>query len=169
MEKINVVCLTGHRPKSLPWGYNEENLSCRIFKYDLKTIFVNAIEYGVHTFLTGMAEGFDMIATEILLELRGKYKNIKVVAVIPCENQEIKWREKQQTRYRHLLKQCDEITILNKEYTKTCMNDINKYMVLHSEFCIACFNGKPSGTGNTIKFAKSNNCLVKIIDINKYY
>ena len=81
MEKINVVCLTGHRPKSLPWGYNEENLSCRIFKYDLKTIFVNAIEYGVHTFLTGMAEGFDMIATEILLELRGKYKNIKVVAV----------------------------------------------------------------------------------------
>lgn len=169
MEKINVVCLTGHRPKSLPWGYNEENLTCRIFKYDLKTIFVNAIEYGVHTFLTGMAEGFDMIATEILLELRGKYKNIKVVAVLPCENQEIKWREKQQTRYIHLLKQCDEIIILNKEYTKTCMNDRNKYMVLHSEFCIACFNGKPSGTGNTIKFAKSNKCMVKIIDINKYY
>lgn len=82
----NIVCLSGHRPKSLPWGYNENMYCCKVFKEDLEKIFINAIEYGIHTFLTGMAEGFDMIATEILIKLKEKYKHIRIIAVIPCKN-----------------------------------------------------------------------------------
>ncbi len=28
IDKDTSVCLTGHRPKSLPWGYNETKESC---------------------------------------------------------------------------------------------------------------------------------------------
>lgn len=166
--KSNTACLTGHRPKSLPWGYDEDKLSCIKFKQDIKEIFIGAINYGINTFLTGMAEGFDMIGAEILLELKNNY-NIKVVAVIPCLNQEAKWKQSQQKRYKRILLQCNETIVLSKTYYTNCMNDRNKYMVEHSNVCIACWNGKPSGTSNTIRFAKNAGCKVKIIDVNKYY
>lgn len=83
INKNETVCLTGHRPKSLAWGYDESRESCLRFKEEVRRVFVGAIEFGITTFLTGMAEGFDMIGAEILLELRKKH-NIKVVAVVSC-------------------------------------------------------------------------------------
>ena len=167
--KINIVkeqtaCLTGHRPKSLPWGYDETKETCVSFKKDLETIFTGAIEYGLKNFLVGMAEGFDMIGAETLIKLRKKHKEIKIIAVVPCKGQEIKWRSEQQKRYRKILKQCDDVLILSDTYTKTCMNDRNKFMVQHSSVVIACFNGKPSGTGNTIKFARQLDKKILIIN-----
>ncbi len=44
------------------------------------------------------------------------------------------------------------------------MNDRNKYMVNNSSICIACWNGKPSGTGNTVRFAKHNGNRIRIIN-----
>ena len=48
------------------------------------------------------------------------------------------------------------------------MNDRNKYMVDHSAVVIAVWNGKPSGTGNTIRFAKERGCKIKIINPEDY-
>jgi len=94
--------LTGHRPKSLPWGYDESKENCLKFKEDVKKIFEGAIKYGLNTFLTGMAEGFDMIGAEILFELRKLHK-IKVIAVVPCLGQEFGWSSEQQKRYKYIL------------------------------------------------------------------
>jgi len=168
MRKEETCCLTGHRPKSLPWGYDEKKDSCKKFKNDLCKIFTGAIDYGLKNFLIGMAEGFDMIGGETLLELRKKYKEIKIIAVVPCKNQEIKWKPEQQKRYKHLLKKCDKVIILQDNYTTDCMNKRNKYMVEHSSVVIACFNGKPSGTGNTIRIAKEKGCKVRIINPEDY-
>lgn len=168
MKKEETCCLTGHRPKSLPWGYDETKNSCVAFKKDLYEKFLKAIKCGKKCFLTGMAEGFDMIATEMLFDLRKMYNEIKIIAVIPCKNQEIKWSEKQQKRYKNILKQCDKLVILSEEYTSTCMNERNKYMVDKSSLIIACFNGKPSGTANTIKFAKINKTKIEIINPYDY-
>lgn len=167
INKLETACLTGHRPDKLPWFYDETKENCIRFKEDLRQIFEGAIKYGLKNFLTGMAEGFDMIATEILLKLRNIY-NIKIIAVIPCLDQEKLWHPSQQDRYHKIIKQCNESIILSNIYTKTCMNDRNKYMVEHSSVVIACFNGSSSGTGNTIRFAKENGCKIKIINPNNY-
>lgn len=167
MIREQTICLTGHRPKSLPWGYDETKESCIKFKQDLEIIFENAIKCGYKTFLSGMAEGFDMIGTEILLKLKKKH-NIQIVAVVPCLGQELKWSAKQQKRYNQILKQCDNKIVLSLQYTPTCMNERNKFMVDNSSVCIACWNGKPSGTMNTISYAKHNNCKIKIINLIKY-
>lgn len=164
MIREQTICLTGHRPKSLPWGYDETKESCIKFKQDLKIIFENAIKCGYKTFLSGMAEGFDMIGTEILLKLKKKH-NIQIIAVVPCLGQELKWNAKQQERYNQILKQCDNKIILSSQYTPTCMNERNKYMVDNSSVCIACWNGKPSGTRNTLLYAKQTNCKIKIIKV----
>lgn len=167
-EKNTTCCLTGHRPKSLPWGYNENSPKCRKFKKEVKKVLEGAIKYGLTSFLNGMAEGFDMISAEIILELKKTYKNVKLIAVIPCLNQEIKWKPNQQKRYNAILKQCDEKIVLFKIYTPNCMNNRNKFMVENSGVAIACFNGKPSGTGNTIRLAKEKNLKIKIIELEKY-
>lgn len=168
INKLETACLTGHRPDKLPWFYDESKDNCIKFKKDLRTIFEGAIKYGLKNFLTGMAEGFDMIGAEILLELRKQYNDIKIIAVIPCKGQEKKWSDAQQERYKKIVKQCDDYVILYNEYTKTCMNDRNKYMVDHSSVVIACHNGQPSGTGNTIRFAKENGCKIRLINPNDY-
>ncbi len=41
-------------------------------------------------------------------------------------------------------------------------------MVEQSDVVIAVWNGKPSGTGNTIRFAKENGCKVRIINPEDY-
>lgn len=168
MLKEETACLTGHRPKSLPWGYDEKKENCIKFKEDLQQLFIDSYKYGLKNYLVGMAEGFDMIGAEKLIELRKTYSDIKIFAIVPCKGQETKWKQSQQERYHNILKQCDDVITLSEEYTPTCMNERNKYMVNKSSVVIACWNGKPSGTGNTIRFSKENGSKVRIIDINKY-
>ncbi|MCI7003476.1 MAG: DUF1273 domain-containing protein [Clostridia bacterium] len=162
------ACLSGHRPNKLPWFYDETKANCIRFKQNLQKIFTGAYEYGLKNYLVGMAEGCDMIGAETLIKLRKTYKDIKIFAIIPCKGQEKKWRTEQQIRYQNILKQCDGIITLSEEYTPTCMNERNEYMVKHSSVLIACYNGKPSGTANTIRFAKEKGIKLKIIDINNY-
>lgn len=166
--KSITACFTGHRPKSLPWGYDETKESCKKFKEALKNVVIEAVNKGYTNFLTGMAEGFDMMAAETVLDLKKQFKNLKLIAVIPCENQSAKWAEAEQQRYQDILQHCDEKIVLSEKYTPTCMNKRNMYMAERSGLCIACFNGKPSGTGNTIKFAKAAGCEVKILNPNDY-
>lgn len=168
INKSKTICLTGHRPKHLPWGYDETKDSCVKFKEALRNIFKKAIKYGIKYFLTGMAEGFDMIATEILLSLKQTYKKIKIIAVIPCKGQEEKWSKSQIDRYHKILNDCDNIVTLSSHYSPSCMNNRNRYMINHSSFVIACFNGVDGGTKNTINFAKQYGCKVRLINPSDY-
>lgn len=60
---------------------------------------------------------------------------------MPCKGQELKWKPEQQKRYSHLLKECDEVIVLQDHYTADCMNKRNKYMVENSSVVIVCNNG----------------------------
>lgn len=64
-------------------------------------------------------------------------------------------------RYLKILNKCDFKTVISNEYTATCMNERNKYMVISSNLLIAVWNGKASGTGNTVKFAKKTTKILK--------
>ena len=164
--KNQTVCLTGHRPKGLPWGYDEEKDICKKFKKHLRKTFRKIIKKGFTNFYTGMAEGFDMIATEILISLKRKHK-INIWAAVPCKNQEAKWKLSQQERYHNILKECDKIIILSDTYTKTCMQERNRFMLENSNLVIAYFSGKASGTGNTIKLAVKQN--LEVINTFDYF
>ena len=54
---------TGHRPQSLPFGFNEADERCIALKKVLRNEIINLIENkGVTHFITGMAIGVDMYA-----------------------------------------------------------------------------------------------------------
>lgn len=168
ITKETTACFTGHRPVKLPWGYNEKKENCLKFKADLYNILRNAILFGIENFITGMAEGFDMIAAETVLKLKKEFPHVKLIAAIPCKGQEERWGLSQQERYHNILKRCDDAIVLAERYYDGCMNDRNLYMAKHSGFCIACWDGLPSGTANTIRLAQQNGCKVRLINPNDY-
>ena len=90
MRKKLTICFTGHRPKGLPWGYNEQNVSCKNFKNEMYNL-LESINNGYNYFIYGMALGIDIICAEIVLELKRKYSNIYLECAIPCINQEKLW------------------------------------------------------------------------------
>ena len=164
LDKEVTACLTGHRPKGLPWGYNEESELCLSFKKDLKEIFKKLVQKGIKNFLVGMALGFDMIGAEVLQEMRDKDAFlIRVIAVIPCLTQSDSWGEKYKAKYNSLVTNCDDKVVLSSEYYDGCMLDRNRFMVDSSSVVVACYRGGGGGTKNTINYAYKKNAKVIII------
>lgn len=67
-------------------------------------------------------------------------------------------------RYYEIVSRCDKETLVQKNYTYDCMQKRNEYMIDNSDFVIAVWDGRPSGTGNTVRYAESKD--KNIIRIN---
>lgn len=159
------LCFTGHRPQKLPWGFNEQDERCLKVKEKLKILIEQAIIDGYCYFWSGMALGFDMMCVEILLELKVKYKRIKIYGALPCRNQSQKWPIEQQKRYDKLTNQLDGIRCLNDNYTGSeCMLERNRFMIDNSSKLIALFNSKSGGTKSTIEYAKKKELEIIILE-----
>ena len=64
---MKTCAFTGHRPKGL--GYPELDERCAALKEKLRALIIRMIEEeGVTHFISGMAQGVDMYAAEIVLE-----------------------------------------------------------------------------------------------------
>lgn len=156
MKEKKVCCFTGHRPQKLSFGFNEEDGRCVQLKQAIMEQTEKLItQCGVTHFIVGMALGVDIYSAEIVLLLKEKYPQITLECAIPCETQCEKWSEPMRDRYFYIVMSCDEETMLQRHYTKDCMQKRNQYMVDKSDYVIAVWNGKPSGTGNTVHYAES--------------
>lgn len=158
---------TGHRPKGLPFGYNERDSRCKKLKKVLKKLIIHKVkEENTTNFLSGMALGTDMFAAEIVLELKERFRDITLTAVLPCRTQSARWNRKAIARYEHILAKCDKVIVLQDEYTSSCMNKRNLYMLEHSDCVIAVWSGTEGGTANTIRFAIDRHLPVTVLDPN---
>ena len=168
INKTNTLtaCFTGHRPQKLPWSFNEEDPRCKKMKQLTKLKIENSIKNGYHSFLCGMALGFDLICAEIVIDLKKTYPYLKLIGVLPCKNQTNKWETKQKERYASILKQVDIVKCLYDSYIgKKCMFERNRYMIDHSSLVIALFNGKLGGTWQTIGYAQKKGIKIEIIKV----
>lgn len=162
---IKKCAFTGHRPQSLPFGFNETDERCFALKQVLRNEIINLIENkGVTHFITGMAIGVDMYAAEIVLGLKANYPGITLESAIPCENQAAKWTEEQRDRYYDIAAKCDKETMIQRQYTPDCMHKRNRYMVDQADYIIAVWDGRPSGTGKTVQYAQRQGKPIVIIN-----
>ena len=89
---MKTCAFTGHRPKGL--GYPESDERCAALKEKLRSLIIRMIEEkGVTHFISGMAQGVDMYAAEIVLELKKHYPQITLECAIPYERQAVRWRK----------------------------------------------------------------------------
>ena len=109
---------------------------------------------GVTHFISGMALGVELYAAEIVLELKEQYPQIALECAIPYERQAVRWPAALRERYFSIASRCDKETMLQRQYTRDCMKKRNQYMVDCAEIVLAVWNGEPSGTGQTVWYAK---------------
>ena len=157
-------CFTGHRIiKTTP------ELVQR-----LKAAIVSVIELGVTEFYNSAAIGFDAVSSQIVVDLKKIYSNIKLHLLLPCppEEQTKGWNKSQIEKYNSILQAADSITVISGHYTRYCMKRRNERLVELSDCCICYCNNRRSGTGQTLKMAENKgipiiNLLLKAVIVDK--
>ena len=142
INKARAVAITGHRVL-----YDDFN------KQELKKLLTKFVDKGFNTFLVGMALGFDTVCFQTLEEIK-KQSEVKIIACIPCLGQDYKFTVKQKQEYDRMLSVADEKIVLSEEYTSTCMQKRNKFMVDNASGVLAYLKRDFGGTANTVKYAE---------------
>ena len=148
-------CFTGHRHISA-------NQTVEI-KSRLRSVIKNLISEGIIYFGAGGALGFDILAAQVVLELKETYPEIKLILVLPCYNQTAKWKKEDIEIYENIKSQCDKYVYTSKEYDGECMFKRNRHLVDNSGYCICYMNKQNGGTAYTVNYAKQNK--VEVINI----
>ncbi|MBR7092281.1 MAG: DUF1273 family protein [Clostridia bacterium] len=153
--QTKACCFTGHRV--LPAGREEE------IRRRLVALVQARVAEGYGAFYDGGAQGFDLLAGETLLALRQSGAPVQLRMALPCRDQAADWPAWQQRRYQALLEAADEVIFLADAYTPGCMQQRDRYMVEHSDACIAYLIHRGGGTAYTVRCARRKGCPVYLL------
>lgn len=164
-ELKQTVAFTGYRTQKLPFDSWDAPMGVTIREY-LYREYESLIKMGYRYFLTGGAEGSDLTAAEVILELRRKYKGkyrISHEICLPCYNHNKNWSDENKARFEEVAKK-SIITYVNEcEYFNGCMQARNRFMVDTSSVLVCVYDGQSGGTKYTVEYAESRK--KKIINI----
>lgn len=134
------IAFSGYRTEKLP-----ENVDP--IRIQLKKEVNKCIEDGYDTFLCGMAEGFDLMSAEIVLDLKKSY-SIKLICVIPFDD----GREHGE-KYSNIANNADEKVVLSNQFSYDTYYKRNEYMVDNCDKLICYYDGRYGGTEYTVDYA----------------
>ena len=143
-----ITCaFTGHRAL----GSAEAESALRA---EIRRAVCELIGRGYTRFLCGMAMGFDVLAGEVVLELRRDLPELHLVAVVPFEGQERRFPLPWRLRYRALLGAADEAVVLSEGYSRGVYLLRNRYLARHASAMIAYCRHSRSGTAQAVRLAR---------------
>ncbi len=143
------ACFTGHRELPPDGGELEARLDAAI-----RELYGRGVRY----FGAGGARGFDALASERVLALRGELPELRLILVLPFPEQyrqEGNWSPEELARYETLLERADKTVILEEGYSAGVYRRRNRYLVDRSAFCVSYLQRRSSGTGGTVRYARS--------------
>lgn len=153
LENLKSVCFSGHR--IVPFA--KQNEIMRLLRNEI----TKSYNEGYRCFYCGMAIGFDLLAAKATLSLKTELPQIKIIAVLPCREQNEKWNEKNKVEYETILKKVDDVVIVSDHYHHRCFLQRNDYMVQRSSRLITLYDGKSKGgTFYTLNKAIKNGLYV---------
>lgn len=152
-DKSETACFTGHR---IIAGAEIDHIRDKVSE-----TIKDLIGKGVFHFLAGGAVGFDTLTAQAVLKVREQNPNVKLIMVLPCSNQESRWREADKQVYRYLLDNADKIIYVSEQpYFDGCMEKRNSFLVEHSAVCVAYMKHGRSGTSQTVRMARERGLTV---------
>lgn len=152
--EIKKCCVTGHR--DIP----ENRLE--FVEQELRREILQAIEDGFTYFLSGFADGTDLVFAAKVAELKQENLELKLEAAIPYRKRLYNSNKQLQG----LLWQCNEIRVHSKDYSSDCFMKRNRYMVSVYQRVIAVYDGRESGgTFATMRFARSLGKEITVINM----
>lgn len=149
---VLTCCVTGHR--DIPADKID------FVKQELRREILQAIKDGYIYFISGFAEGVDLLFTSIVAELKTENNALKLEAALPYRNR-IKSPNK---LFQELLRKCDIIGIHSETYSSDCFMKRNCFVVNNAQRVIAVYDGrKHGGTFATIHYASNQGKELRII------
>jgi len=147
-----VCAVTGHRRiKEGKREYVQRQLQGAVWQ---------AVNDGYTWFVSGFADGVDLMFAGIVADIKGKDPSIVLEAAIPYRDR----LEEKDPLFMELLEQCDHIHVVREEYSPDCYLARNTYLVENAERVIAVYDGRRrSGTAQTIRIAKEQGRELQII------
>ena len=143
----NGVCsFTGHRVIAREHDGKIEELLARAVAY--------AYDEGVRSFLGGGAIGFDTIAAKAVIKFRLTHPDVRLVLLLPCKNQSLKWNDYERSVYEYTLSVADELEYLAEEYYDGCMKERNVHLAERCDMLVAYVSKKNSGSAQTLRMAE---------------
>lgn len=147
-------CVTGHRDISEKQG--------DYVKQALRHEILSAIEDGYTRFISGFAEGVDLMFASIVAEEKRQNPELFLEAAIPYARR-LKTKDQQ---FHELLRACDGIKVECEKYVPSCFMQRNRYMVQQSQRVIAVYDGRDhGGTLFTMRCAHTLGKDVHLIEI----
>ena len=122
----------------------------------LDKIIEKLYQKGVIFYGAGGSYGLDMLAERAVIRARNKHKEIKLILVLPCKNQDKYWTEYNKAVFAEIKNQADKIVYLSEDYSKDCMHKRNRHLVNFSGYCVAYLSKKTGGTAYTVNYARQN-------------
>ena len=156
--RAKTCCFTGHRSLS-----DEEKLEVAV---RLRKIIADQIKDGVVFYGAGGALGFDTLAALTVLDMKKEYPQLRLVLVLPCENQTRGWRSEDIAVYEDIKRRSDKVVYVSREYTSDCMHRRNRHLVDHSGTCICYLTRRSGGTAYTVDYAWRKG--LRIINLAEY-
>ncbi len=150
-----VCCFSGYQPDKLPFACDKADPAYNAFENKLLDQILCLVQQGYTDFYTGMAEGFDIIAAELVLAAQtfSPQAVLRLTCVIPFRSQTAGWPRDWQERYRHVLNEADAVIVLAEHYYRGCYDDRNRYMIDHSDLLLTYYDTKAGGIQNVVNYA----------------
>ena len=147
-------CVTGH--------CNIPANKINYVKHELRREIQAAIEDGYTRFISGFADGADLLFAAIVAEEKQRNPALSLEAAIPYQGR-IRTTNKE---FQRLFLVCDRVTVIRESYIPSCYMERNCYMVDYSQRVIAVYDGrKYGGTFSTIRYASAIGRDVRAIRI----
>ncbi len=146
--KSQTCCFTGHRNIA---PYTPDT----VFE-QTKAIVTLLVSKGFKYFGTGGALGFDTIAAQAVLSVKETHPEVKLILVLPCENQTKYWKQQDIDVYNDIRLRADKVKVLAPHYYNGCMQKRNRHLVDCSSACICFLTKHEGGTAYTVDYAKQN-------------
>jgi uncharacterized phage-like protein YoqJ len=140
-----IIAATGHRPQKLD-AYDRDWI-----REQTKRVLTlaRADEDGVSEAISGMAQGYDFLFAEVVLEL-----GIPLHAAVPCDGQTARWRPDTVARYQAILARATTVTVVTPgTFEVWKMQRRNMFMVDRCDVLLACYDGSTGGTHNCVRYA----------------
>ena len=147
MNKSITCCFTGHR--TLP-----ENQLCELANRLEETLEELIRDKGVRIFKAGGALGFDTCAALTVIRLKQRHPDIRLVLVLPCEDQTRYWNAHDKAVYNEILQRADEALYIARRAYRGCMHARNRRLVEQSAWCVCYLTQARGGSRYTVNYAR---------------
>ena len=144
---VKVLAITGYKPHELGI-FNDQHPGLQVIKHSLKTRLLTFIDEGTEWFVTSGQPGVELWASELILELRENYPEIKLCILTPFLEQEARWPDHAKEHYQGILLEADFVESITKRpyENPTQLKLKNDFIIQKSDGLLVVYDEETPGS-----------------------